>query len=106
MLERMIKMGQLYTIYKFLLTEKQREMLSLYYEDDFSLSEIADHYEITRQGVHDNIQRGEKALLEYEEILQLNQNRLKRLNIYEQIKQVNQNTEVSELIEKLVQLDD
>ncbi len=57
--------------YAELLTEKQREALELYYNDDFSLAEIADHMDISRQGVRDFIKRGEKMLFEYEECLGL-----------------------------------
>lgn len=61
--------SDLLDIYGQLLTEKQRDMLELYYNDDLSLSEIAEHYEISRQGVHDSIKRGEETLEEYEKIL-------------------------------------
>ncbi|MBR4555426.1 MAG: putative DNA-binding protein [Ruminococcus sp.] len=63
--------SDLLDIYGQLLTEKQRDMLELYYNDDLSLSEIAEHYEISRQGVHDSIKRGEETLEEYEKILGL-----------------------------------
>ena len=45
-----------------LLTEKQREYLDLYRNDDLSLSEIAEKKGITKQGVHDIITRAEKRL--------------------------------------------
>ena len=46
-----------------------RDSLELYYNEDLSLSEIAQHMNITRQGVHDNIKRGEQFLTETEERL-------------------------------------
>ena len=51
------------------LTEKQREILIEYYNEDFSLAEIAENYGITRQGVRDAIKHGEAALLAFEEKL-------------------------------------
>ena len=63
--------SDLLDIYGELLTDKQRDMLELYYNDDLSLAEIAEHYEISRQGVHDSIRRGEEALEEYERVLGL-----------------------------------
>lgn len=54
-----------------MLTDKQTDSLDLYYNQDLSLAEIAEHLHITRQGVRDNIKRGEKQLLEYEENLGL-----------------------------------
>ena len=44
------------------LTEKQRDILTEYYNEDLSLAEIAENYGITRQGVRDAIKHGEAAL--------------------------------------------
>lgn len=58
-------------LYGKLLTSKQYDVLDLYYNDDLSLAEIAEQYNITRQGVHDAIKRGEELLLNYESVLHL-----------------------------------
>ena len=55
--------------YGGMLTEKQRDVLQLYYEEDRSLSEIGKETGITRQGVRDSIMRGEAVLRELEENL-------------------------------------
>ena len=55
--------------YGDMLTEKQRDMIELYYDDDLSLSEIAENEGITRQGVRDSIKRAESQLLEMEDRL-------------------------------------
>ena len=55
--------------YGAMLTEKQREVIDLYYNDDLSLAEIAEQEGITRQGVRDNIKRAEAQLIEMEETL-------------------------------------
>ena len=52
--------------YGDMLTDKQRNVLDLYYNEDMSLAEIAEHERITRQGVHDSIHRGEQLLDELE----------------------------------------
>ena len=57
--------------YGEMLTEKQREVVGFYYNGDLTLSEIAEHSGITRQGVRDSIKRAENQLLEYEEKLGL-----------------------------------
>ncbi|MCD7784532.1 MAG: DNA-binding protein [Oscillospiraceae bacterium] len=62
-----LKYSVLLDIYGGMLTDKQREMMELYYNDDLSLSEIADNCGISRQGVRDAIKRGEDSLNELEE---------------------------------------
>ena len=53
--------------YADMLTDKQRDVVDLYYNEDLSLAEIAEHEKITRQGVRDSIKRGEQTMLELEE---------------------------------------
>ncbi len=59
----------LWQIYGKLLTEKQYEMIDDYYNNDLSLSELAENHDITRQAVRDNIKKGENKLFELEEKL-------------------------------------
>ena len=61
----------LYDFYGDMLTEKQAEAIELYYNEDLSLAEIAEPLGISRQGVRDNIKRGEKQLVEFEQTLGL-----------------------------------
>ena len=62
-----LEMGYLLDFYGEVLTEKQREMLRQYYNDDLSLSEIGENFGITRQGARDAIKHGETTLKELEE---------------------------------------
>lgn len=71
MIEKMIEISMLYDFYGQLLTAKQRELLKLYHEDNYSLSEIAEEFGISRQGVHDAVKKAEKALHEYDSKLGL-----------------------------------
>ena len=57
--------------YGDLLTQKQKETILLYYNEDLSLSEIAEELSISRQGARDNIQRGEEKLLAFEAALKV-----------------------------------
>ena len=66
-----LEMSLLFDFYGETLTEKQRELFDLYYNEDLSLAEIAEHAGITRQGVRDSIKRAEHALREMEEKLGL-----------------------------------
>jgi predicted DNA-binding protein YlxM (UPF0122 family) len=61
----------LYDFYGEMLTEKQQQMIELYYEEDLSLSEIAENQHITRQGVRDCIKRAEAQMVEMEDRLHL-----------------------------------
>ena len=65
------EMAVLIDFYGEMLTEKQRSFLEYYYNDDLSLSEIAENEGITRQGVRDAIKRAESQMLEMEERLGL-----------------------------------
>lgn len=62
-----LEMGYLLDFYGEVLTQKQREMLCQYYNDDLSLSEIGENFGITRQGARDAIKHGETTLKELEE---------------------------------------
>lgn len=68
-MEKKVEVSMLLQIYGELLTEKQYRVIDYYYNEDLSLSEIAENEEITRQGVRDIIKKGEKKLFEYEEKL-------------------------------------
>ncbi len=66
-----LEISLLLDFYGDMLTEKQRDVVELYYNEDLSLAEIASHSGITRQGVRDSIKRAEGQLLDYEEHLRL-----------------------------------
>lgn len=61
-----LEIAVLLDYYGDMLTEKQREFLEYYYNDDLSLSEIAENEGITRQGVRDAIKRAETQLMDME----------------------------------------
>ena len=69
MADKNLRISVLLDHYGAMLTDKQREVIDLYYNDDLSLAEIAEQEGITRQGVRDNIKRGEAQLLEMEQKL-------------------------------------
>lgn len=71
-MERQLEMSKnlevtmLLDFYGDMLTEKQKDVIDLYYNQDLSLAEIADEVGISRQGVRDSIKRGEAVLFEME----------------------------------------
>ncbi len=64
-MEKNVQIGILCDIYGELLTEKQKEILDLYYNNNLSLAEIAEEMNITRQAVKDSISKGEKRLFRF-----------------------------------------
>lgn len=64
-----VHISALIDLYGPVLSERQRDVLQLYYNDDLSLAEIAEDTGITRQGVRDAIKKGEKELAEWEKRL-------------------------------------
>lgn len=71
MIDKIERVAMLYDFYGKLLTQKQQEILSLYYEQDLSLAEIAEEYKVSRQAIHDILRRTEKILEGFEEKLEL-----------------------------------
>lgn len=86
-LEKDIKISLLLDFYGSLLTVKQARAIELYYNDDFSLTEVAADLSITRQGAYDLISRGCDCLNEYEASLGLLDRFTKLQNGLETIKQ-------------------
>ena len=68
-MDKKVEISMLCDIYGKLLTKKQFEFINDYYNNDLSLSEIAENNNITRQAVRDIIKKGEGKLFEYEEKL-------------------------------------
>lgn len=92
MFEKDLRLVPLFDLYGELLSESQKNMFDLYYNDDLSLAEIAEHTGITRQGVRDSIKRAEEFLLATE----------KKLGFAEKNQQINRIT--SETEEKITAL--
>ncbi|MBO0959142.1 putative DNA-binding protein [Neobacillus sp. MM2021_6] len=88
MLEKTTRMNYLYDFYYSLLTPKQQSYMSLYYLDDYSLGEIAEEYDVSRQAVYDNIKRTEAMLEEYEEKLLLFQKFQERSSLLRHVKEL------------------
>jgi predicted DNA-binding protein YlxM (UPF0122 family) len=68
-MDKNIQVSMLLEMYGKLLTDKQVDVIDLYYNQNLSLSEIAEELNITRQGVRKSLVDGEKKLLDIEEKL-------------------------------------
>ena len=76
-MEKIVRQGMLYDLYGGLLTDHQKQNYEELVNNDMSLSEIAEQYGISRQGVHDLIKRCDKILEGYESKLHLLEQKLK-----------------------------
>ena len=93
-MEKKVEICILCEIYGKLLTEKQRIFLEDYYNNDLSLSEIAENENITWQAVRDIIKKGENKLFEMEEKLGFMK------------KRIEQEQQISIILEELRKIDE
>lgn len=105
MIEKTTRMNVLFDFYQELLTPKQRNYMELYYLEDYSLGEIANIYQISRQAVYDHIKRTETVLETYEKKLGLFAKFMKRKSILEQLEQMVEDKRALELLSQLKDLD-
>jgi predicted DNA-binding protein YlxM (UPF0122 family) len=99
-LEKKNKYNHLYDYYGSLLTSKQQEYFTSYYFDDMSLAEIADAYGVSRNAVHDQLNKIYNLLDYYEQNLKLSYKDEQLEKILKQFDS-SDNKEVCELINKL-----
>src|SRR6476620_974570 len=110
MLEKTTRMNYLYDFYQSLLTPKQRSYMALYYLEDFSLGEIAEEFDVSRQAVYDNIKRTEAMLEAYAAKLVLLQKFQERKRLVAKLKQLisekeHVNEEMKQVVEAIEKLD-
>ncbi|GEN44889.1 putative DNA-binding protein [Alkalibacillus haloalkaliphilus] len=105
MLEKTTRVNYLFDFYQQLLTDKQRNYMELYYLEDYSLGEISETYDVSRQAVYDNIRRTEAMLEEYEAQLGLYERFEKRNEIIQEMKEKLSQRQLEDVESLLVQLE-
>ena len=100
-MEEKVEISILLNLYGNLLTETQRSYMDLYYNQDYSLSEIGDNENITRQAVRTILVKSKKKLYEYEQKLKFmeKENNIKKL--LEKIKNTKNEEEKQKYIKKI-----
>jgi predicted DNA-binding protein YlxM (UPF0122 family) len=92
-LEKKQRINLLMDCYENLLTDKQRLYLHYYYHEDYSLSEIANELEVSRNAIFDNLKKAVHSLENYEEKLQLLKKHKERIDLIQQLeKKITQDT--------------
>lgn len=102
-LEKKQRVNLLMDCYGELLTDKQKQYLSLYYEEDLSLAEIAEDLDVSRNAVYDNLKRAVHSLEDYEKKLHLLEKHQQRMNLIQRIEET-QNQSQDELNDYLEML--
>ncbi|MCT1904166.1 putative DNA-binding protein [Oceanobacillus sojae] len=105
MLEKTNRINYLFDFYQALLTPKQRSYMEMYYLEDYSLGEISELFEVSRQAVYDNIKRTEKMLESYEDKLHLFSKFEKRTQIISELSETVKDPEVKKYVQQLQDLD-
>lgn len=100
-MEEKIKISILLNLYGNLLTDIQTKYMDMYYNQDLSLSEIAEIESITRQAVRTILLKSKKKLFEYEKKLNFMQKEQNIKALLEELNKINNNKEQLKLIEKI-----
>ena len=98
MFEKNLKIAYLLDFYGDVLTERKKEVLDMYYNEDLSLAEIAEQIGISRQGVRDLIKKAEDEILFLEEKLSLAQKMHAIKHHADNMANIVQNTEIPEAL--------
>lgn len=108
MIEKTTRLNLLFDFYQTLLTPKQQEYMRMYYIEDFSLVEIADLANVSRQAIYDNIKRTENVLESYENKLFLydkfEQRQKLLLELKEECNETKQNQTIKNMVNLLIDL--
>lgn len=96
-MDKVYETSLLLDFYGQLLTDRQYEILDLHYNNDYTLSEIAEQLNISRQGVYDNEKRGRALLNEYEDKLGLLSKFSQQKQRAEQVQKLIEQIEINEL---------
>ncbi|PTX61262.1 hypothetical protein C8P63_10757 [Melghirimyces profundicolus] len=109
MLDETTRMNLLYDFYGPLLTGRQRNVMELYFHEDWSFGEIADHLGISRQGVFEAVKRSRTVLEDLEKELGLLSKHIRRKEIAEaildQLEGLPEKEAVRRLLDELLELD-
>ena len=100
-LEKAFEIIELYDLYQALLTDKQKEYFESYYFDNFSITEISENKEVSRNAVHDQLKKTVIKLNDFEKKLELKVLSKERNNLIKKILEVSKDDEITLLLTEL-----
>lgn len=100
-IENIIRLNNLFDLYQTLLTEKQQDYFNYYFREDYSLSEIADIMQVSRNAVHLQIKKISAYLEDYEDKLNLYEKQIKRDDLLNHLLNQELSQTIIEQIEKI-----
>jgi predicted DNA-binding protein YlxM (UPF0122 family) len=109
--ENIFEITVMIDFYGHLLTKRQYEIMNMHYNLDYSLAEISENLNITRQGVHDTIRKSKALLKDLENKLGLvnryniqNKKKQKALKILNNLLKIYKDTDVTDDLKKLKEI--
>lgn len=100
-LQKSIELNNLYDLYQDLLTDKQKDYFESYYFDDYSITEISENKDVSRNAVHDQLKRTVKKLYDLEEKLDLNNKNKQRQIIIDKVRNSTEDEALINLMDEL-----
>ena len=100
-MEEKIEISILLNLYGNLLTDTQKNYMDLYYNQDYSLSEIGDNENITRQAVRTILVKSKRKLYEYEQKLKFMEKEKNIKILIEKIYNSKSNSEKQKYLKKI-----
>lgn len=100
-MERNVKISILLDIYKNMLTDRQADIVDLYYNQNLSLSEIADEIGVTRQAIRKSLVEAEKNLIMLEDKLNICEKQKIRQEKIDEILKIIKDDKIAKLVEEL-----
>ncbi|KNG79108.1 YlxM family DNA-binding protein [Mycoplasma sp. HU2014] len=102
-IDKTVNLSNLFEIYKHLLTDKQQEYFTLYINEDLSLNEIAEEFEISKTAVHDSITKTIKLLNQWEEKLNLKEKQDKLISLIKKLENNDiNNSEITKILKEVI----
>ena len=100
-LEKHLYINTLFHLYGPLLTNKQQSVMQYYYLDNYTLAEIADIQNVSRNAVYDQLQHAVEKLKDFETKLKLNEKQNKRQQLLKRLESYSNDETILNIVAKI-----